>query len=165
MSPLFEGLSINNIELRDISTRIRCMVIPIKPKELRQNWKPKIRMFRDYLVNRLYLQKIKLKWPLSRDSHFNIYFHLECWRNWASRQDFHRVSFSKNRILIKSDHFVTYYLMITYLSNKNKQFTSKHGGKKHRYEHRLIRTKVRNKTTNRACIRLFLFCYFFCGFQ
>ena len=29
MSPLVEGLSINNIELRDISAKIRCMAIQI----------------------------------------------------------------------------------------------------------------------------------------
>ena len=38
-----------------------CMAIQIKPKELRQNWKPKIRMLRDHLINHLILQKNKLK--------------------------------------------------------------------------------------------------------
>ena len=37
------------------------MAIQIRPKELRKNWGSKIRMFRDYLINRLYLQKINLK--------------------------------------------------------------------------------------------------------
>ena len=104
--------------------------------------------------------KIKLKWPLSKGNHFKIYFRLECRRNRGSRQDFHGVFFFEDRILINPDHFVTYRLMITYLSNKNKQFTSKHEAKKYRHEHWLIRTKLRNKTTNRACIRLSFFCYF-----
>ena len=97
-SPLFEGFLINNTELQGISTRTRCMAIPIKPKELRQNWKSKIRMFWDYLVHRLYLQKINLKWPLSRGSHFKIYFRLECRENRGSRQNFHRILFSKDRV-------------------------------------------------------------------
>ena len=29
----------------------------IRPKGIRQNWKPKIRMFQDYLVDRPILQK------------------------------------------------------------------------------------------------------------
>ena len=33
------------------------MAIQIRPEELRQNWKSKVRMLRDYLVNRLILQK------------------------------------------------------------------------------------------------------------
>ena len=33
-SPFFEGLLINNTELRDILARTRCMAILIKPKEL-----------------------------------------------------------------------------------------------------------------------------------
>ena len=156
----FKGSLINNIKLRDILARIRCMAIPIKPKELRQNWKSKIRMFRDYLVNHLYLRKINLKWLLSRGSCFKIYFRLECRGNWGSRQNFHRIPFSKDCILIKSDHFVTYHSMITCLSNKNKQFTSKHECKKYRHEHWLIRTKTRNKTTNRVYIRLLFFCLF-----
>ena len=36
-SPLFEGLLINNIELRDILEKRRCMTMQIKPKELQQN--------------------------------------------------------------------------------------------------------------------------------
>ena len=64
-------------------------------------------MPRDYLVNGLYLQKIKLKGPLSRGSHFNIYFRLECRKNRGSRQNFQGISSSKDRILINSDHFVT----------------------------------------------------------
>ena len=34
-SPLFEGLLINNTELRDILTRIICMAMLLRPKELR----------------------------------------------------------------------------------------------------------------------------------
>ena len=80
----------------------------------------KIRMSRDYLVNRLCLQKINLKKSLSRDSRFKIYFRLECRKNQGSRQNFHGIPFSKDRILIKPDHFVTYHLMITCLSIKQK---------------------------------------------
>ena len=104
MSPLFERLLINNTELRDILSRTRCMVMPIKPKKLRQDWKSKICMFWGYLVNRLYLQKINLKWPLSRGNRFKIYYCLECGRNRGSSQNFYEIPFSKDRILIKLDH-------------------------------------------------------------
>ena len=46
-------------------------------KELRQTWELKIRMFRDYLINHLYLQEINLKRPLSRGDRFKTYFRLE----------------------------------------------------------------------------------------
>ena len=128
------------------------------------NWKIKNTYVPGLLVNRFYLQRINLKRPLSRGSRFKIYFRLKCRGNRGSRQNFHGVPFSKDRILINPDHFVTYHLMITCLSNKNKQFTSKHGCKKHRHEHWLICTKMRNKTTNRACIGL-SFLLFFYGFQ
>ena len=52
----FGGFSINNIELRDNSTRIKCMAMLLRPKEL-QNHELKICMFQNYLVNRLILQK------------------------------------------------------------------------------------------------------------
>ena len=106
-SPLFEGLLINNTKLQDILARTRCMTIQIKPKELRQNWKSRIRMFRDYLINRLYLQKINLKRPLSRSSRFKIYFRLECWGNRGSRQNFHGIPFPKDRVFINPNHYVT----------------------------------------------------------
>ena len=70
-------------------------------------------MFQDYLINRLYLQRINLKRPLSRGSRFKIYFRLECRGYRGTRQNFHEIYFSKDRILIKSDHFVTYHSMIT----------------------------------------------------
>ena len=74
-------------------------------KELQQNWESKIRMFRDYLVNRLYLQRINLKRPLSRGSRFKIYFRLECQKNRGSRQNFHEIPFFfRDRILIRPDH-------------------------------------------------------------
>ena len=69
--------------------------------------RPKIRMSRDYLVNRLCIQKINLKRPLSRGSRFKIYFHLECRENRGSRQNFHRIPFFKDHLLINPDHFVT----------------------------------------------------------
>ena len=52
--------------------------------------------------------------------------------------------------------------MITCLSNK--QFTSKHGCKRHGHEHGLVRTKTRNETTNRSCNVLSLFAIF-CEFN
>ena len=39
--------------------------------------------------------KIKLKWSLSRGSHFKIYFHLECRENRGSCQNFHGIFFPK----------------------------------------------------------------------
>ena len=50
-------------------------------------------MFRNYLVNRLYLQKINLKKPLSRGSHFKGHFDLKFRGNRRSSQDFHGASF------------------------------------------------------------------------
>ena len=71
-----------------------------------ENGKSKVRMFWDYLVNRLYLQKINLKRPLSRGSCFKIYFHLEYWENRGLCQDFHEIPFFEDRLLINPDHFV-----------------------------------------------------------
>ena len=69
--------------------------------------------------------KINLKKPLFRSSHFEIYFRLECRRNRGSRQNFYETLFSKDRMLIKPDHYVTHKLItITYLSKKNEQFKS-----------------------------------------
>ena len=42
-----------------------------------------------------YLTKITLKKPLSRDSRFKIYFHLERRGNRGSRLNFHGIPFSK----------------------------------------------------------------------
>ena len=111
-SSFFEWLLINNTELRGISMKTTCMAMQMEPGELRQNWR--IHMFWDYLINRLYLQKINLKRPISRDSRFKIYLFLECRRNRGSRQNFHEIIFSKDRILIKPDHIVTYHLLWSY---------------------------------------------------
>ena len=59
--------------------------------------------------------KINLKGPLSRDSRFKIYFRLEYWGNRGSRQNFHKIPFSKDCILINPDHFVSYNSMTTCL--------------------------------------------------
>ena len=83
------------------------MAMQIGPKELRQNWKSRIRMFQDYLINHFYLQKITLKKSLSRDSCFNIYFRLECRGNRGSCQNLHEILFSKDRVSINPGHFVT----------------------------------------------------------
>ena len=90
-------------------------------------------MFRDYFINRLYLQKVNLKKPLSRGSRIKIYFRLECRENRGLRQNFHGIFFSKDRVLIKPDHR-NIPLSDYMLSNKNKQFTFKHECKKHNYE-------------------------------
>ena len=50
--------------------------------------------------------KIKLEWPLSRGSHFKIYFRLECRGNRGSRQNFYGIPFSKDHILINPVYFV-----------------------------------------------------------
>ena len=93
------------------------MTMPIRPKKLRQ-----IGNQENTYVSRLFdkpslFTKINLKRPLSRGSRFKIYFHLECQGNRGSRQNFHEILFLKDRILINPDHFVTYYLIITCLSN------------------------------------------------
>ena len=75
-------------------------------KELQQNQKSKIRMFRDYLINRLHLQKINLKRPLSRGSRFKIYFRLEGQGNRGSRQNFHGVPFSRDCKTITPSHMI-----------------------------------------------------------
>ena len=123
----FKKLLINNIELRDISTKKVCMTIPIWLKKLQRNWKSKIRMFRDYLVHRLYLQKINLKRPLSRGSRFKIYFRLECRRNWGSRQNFHGIPIFRRVFInkpesLRNDTKIYYDILIL----KIKQFNSKH---------------------------------------
>ena len=81
------------------------MAIPTRLEIIRPNYDPKIRMPRDYLVDGPYLQKIKLKGPLSRGSHFNIYFRLECRENRGSRQNFHEILFFKGSVLINLGHF------------------------------------------------------------
>ena len=54
--------------------------------------------------------KIRSKSPLFRGSHFNIYFRLECQENRGSRQNFHEIPFSKDRVLINSDHVTFQFL-------------------------------------------------------
>ena len=83
-------------------------------------------MFRNYLVNCLYLQKINLKRPLSRGSRFEIYFRLECWGNRGSRQNFHEILFPKDHVLI--NRIISYNtIQRLHAFVKNKQFKSKHG--------------------------------------
>ena len=59
--------------------------MPTRPKELRQIEKSKNTYVPGLLVNRLYLQRINLKRPLSRGSLFKIYFRLERRENQKSR--------------------------------------------------------------------------------
>ena len=65
--------------------------------------------------------KNKLKETLSRGSCFKVYFRLESRGNRGLRQNFHGIPFSKDRLLIKPNHFVTYHLMTICLLNENKQ--------------------------------------------
>ena len=71
--------------------------------------------------------KIKLRWPLSRGSHFNIYFCLECQGNWGSLQKFHGIPFFKDRVLINPGHYVTLQIQWLHAYLKNRRFKSKHG--------------------------------------
>ena len=111
------------------------MAMQIRPKELGQNWKSRIRMFLDYLINRLYLQRINLKRPLSRGSHFKIYFRLKKSGKSRIAPKFPRNSFFQRPRInkLESLHNIANLLWLhTYL--KIKQFKSKHGCKKHNYE-------------------------------
>ena len=51
--------------------------------------------------------KNKIRVTLSRGNHFKIYFCLECQGNRGSCQNFHRIPFSKDRVLINPGHYVT----------------------------------------------------------
>ena len=114
-------------------------------------------MSRDYLINCLYLQKkINLKKPLSRGSRFKIYFRLERRRNRGSHQNFHRISFSKDRTSIISDQQVKHeFITITYLS-KIKQFKPKHGCQKWIRMSTYSYPKVRVETTKSTHFESFL---------
>ena len=66
--------------------------------------------------------KIKLKYPLSRGSHFKIYFCLEYQRNRGSSQDFHGVSFSGDCKIITPGHTIISHLLLTpeiYIKTRN----------------------------------------------
>ena len=107
-------------------------------------------MSRNYLTNRLYLQRVNLKRPLSRGSHFKIYFRLENRRNRGLRQNFHGISFSKDRVLIISGRYVTHkFITITYLSKIMKFNLSMDVKRKREYQ--LIRTKVQYETMVYTC--------------
>ena len=113
-----EGLLINNTKLWYISKRIICMANTNMTKETTTKLKIK-HTYVSGLFDKLSLfTKINLKKPLSRGSRFKIYFHLKGRGNRGSHQNFHGIHFSKDRILIKSDHFITYHLMTTCLSKK-----------------------------------------------
>ena len=71
-------------------------------------------MFRDYLVNRLHLQRINLKRPLSRGNRFKIYFRLECRENRGLRQNFHEIPFLGDCKIITSGHMIISYLLLTH---------------------------------------------------
>ena len=97
----FEGFLINNTELQDISTRIICMAILMRPKELWQNLGIK-NTYIPGLFDKpsLFTKKINLKRPLSRGSQFKFYFYLGQWGNRGSHKDFHVSSSSKDCWLI-----------------------------------------------------------------
>ena len=112
-------------------------------------------MFQDYLMNRLYLQRINLKRPLFRGSRFKIYFRLECRGNRGSRQNFHEIPFSKDRVLISPNHYVTLqicydHILIKKLSNLNLSMDTKTQISK-------LTNSYQNakKKTNRAYVRFF----------
>ena len=119
-----------------------------------------LQMFRDYLINRLYLQRINLKRPLSKGSRFKIYFRLENWENRGSRQNFHKILFFKDRVLINLDHYVTlqiYYdhIFIKKLSNLNLSMDVKTQLQKlaNSYQKYDLRQRL-------LLVSDFLFCYF-----
>ena len=85
------------------------MAMQIGPKELRQDWKSRIRIFRDYLINRPYLQRINLKRPLSRGSRFKIYLRLEYRGNRKSRQNFHGASFPRDCKINPESYYLSYF--------------------------------------------------------
>ena len=64
-------------------------------------------MYASGLFSKLSLfTKMKLKGPLSRGSHFKIYFRSEYQGNRGLRQNFHKILFSKDRVLIILNHVV-----------------------------------------------------------
>ena len=73
--------------------------MPTRPNELRQIEKSKNTYVSGLLVNCLYLQSINLKRPLSIGSRFKTYFRLERRGNRGSRQNFHKISFSKDLLI------------------------------------------------------------------
>ena len=63
--------------------------------------------------------KIKLKWPISRGSHFKIHVFLEYRRNRGTTQNFHGIHFFKDRVLINPNHkrtkiILTHFFFIFY---------------------------------------------------
>ena len=71
-----------------------------------------------------FFTKVKLKWPLSRGSHFTVHFCLEFRRNRESSQYFHGVSFSKDCKIINLSYMIIPFLLLS-----------------HKHEHWLIHTK------------------------
>ena len=106
--------------------------------------------------------KIKLKWPLSRGSHFNIYFRLERRENRGSRQNFHEILFFKDRVSIDPDHYVSYHSMIACLSII-KQLKPKHECQKwirmSTYSCPKVQVEITKSTRFRSFLSL-LFCEF-----
>ena len=75
------------------------------------------------IINRLsHFSKVKLKWPLSRDSHFKIHFGLEFRENQGLSQNFHRVLFLGDCKIITPSHTIYSIFIInayyTYLKHE-----------------------------------------------
>ena len=94
-SPLFEGLSINNTKLWDISIKNKMHGNAIRPERNYDKLENKNTYVPGLFGKPFHLTKINLKKSLSRGSRFKIHFRLECRRNCRSRQNFHGISFSK----------------------------------------------------------------------
>ena len=108
--------------------------------------------------------KVKLKWPLSRGSHFKVHFCLEFRENRGSSKNFREVPFSRDCKIIKPDsHDYSISITNTYYTYLNMESNPCMDVKKCKHEYGLIHTKVWNKTTNRAWIGP-LFFAIFCGF-
>ena len=71
--------------------------------------------------------RMSLKWPLSKDSQFNIHSYSGWQENWGSSQDFHRFPFSKDHKTMITDQHVKPHLLRSHTNLKIKQFKSKHG--------------------------------------
>ena len=74
------------------------------------------------IISRLsHFSKVKLKWPLSRDSHFKIHFGLEFRENQGLSQNFHRVLFLGDCKIITPSHTICSIFIInacyTYLKH------------------------------------------------
>ena len=59
-----------------------------------------------------HFQKVKLKLPLSRDSHFKVHFGLKFRENRGSSQNFHRASFPGDCKIITLSHMIILFFLL-----------------------------------------------------